>query len=106
MVPVLERPPRSAVTPLAVSRRQARQLLGCRAAIIAELVRRGLLREVPWGADGRRRIPLESVQQLARTGWRLDGPAPRRRPSRRAGQCDPAALRSLDVEALAAGRRS
>ncbi len=94
---------RATSTPLAVSRRQASRLLGCRPSTVAELVRRGLLREVPWGDA--RRIPLEEIEQLARTGWRLDGPAPRRRTSRRAGQCDPDALRRLDVETLGPGGR-
>lgn len=86
---------------LAVSRRQASRLLGCRPATVAELVRRGMLREVPWGDS--RRIPLESVQELARTGWRLDGTAPRRRAVRR-GRCDPEALRRLDLKSISGSR--
>jgi hypothetical protein len=89
--------------PLAVSRHRASRLLGIRLALVAELVRRRLLYEVPWGA-GRRRIPLESVEALARSGWRLDGPAPRQRRARR-GRCDPDAIRRLDVETLTPGGR-
>lgn len=89
------------VAPLAVSRRQAARLLGCRPATVAELVRRRLLVEVPWGEA--RRIPRAAIEELARTGWRLDGPAPRRRSTRR-GRCDPAALRRLDVETLTTSR--
>ncbi len=88
---------------LAVSRRQASRLLGCRPATVADLVRRGLLREVPWGEG--RRIPLEAVEELARTGWRLDGRPPRRSTVRAPGRCDPDALRRLDVETLAPGGR-
>jgi hypothetical protein len=91
-------------SPLAVSRRQASRLLATRPATVAELVRMGLLREVPWGEG--RRIPLEEIERLARTGWKLDGPTPRRRASRKGGQCDPDALRRLDVEALTRGRKS
>jgi hypothetical protein len=84
--------------PLAVSRRRAAQLLGTRPETITELVRRDILAEVPWGEG--RRIPLESIQELARTGWRLDGPAPRRRPPRRPARNEADAIRSIDIESL------
>lgn len=90
------------MSPLALSRRQAARLLRVdRGATLDELVRRGLLREIPWGKG--RRIPLEDVERLAREGFAAEGARPRRRPvSRRPGVCDPEALRRLDVETLGA----
>jgi len=90
------RPPRP--VPLALSRRSAARLLKTRPATIARLVQGGLLREVPWGEG--RRIPREEVERLAREGFTFCGRAPRRRTSRRAGSCDPAALRALDLDEL------
>jgi hypothetical protein len=85
---------------LAVSRRKAARLLRIdRGATLDQLVRRGLLREIPWGSG--RRIPLEDVERLAREGFAAEGTRPRRRTvSRRPGVCDPDALRRLDFETL------
>lgn len=85
---------------LALSRRAAARLLGIdRGATLDQLVRRGLLRPVPWGAG--ERIPLEQVEQLARTGFTLEGKGRRRLAARaKPGATDPAALRRLDVESL------
>ena len=85
---------------LALSRRRAAQLLRIdRGDTLDQLIRRGLLREIPWGKG--KRIPLEDVERLAREGFTAEGTRPRRRPvSRKPGVCDPDALRRLDVETL------
>jgi hypothetical protein len=73
-------------------------MLGTRPATVAELVRRGLLAEVPWGS--RRRIPLAEVERLAATGWTAPG-TPMRRPRRLApARVDPDAIRALRIEDL------
>ena len=84
---------------LTLSQRQTARALRTRPATVADLVRRGLLAEVPWGT--RRRIPLAEVERLAREGWTEQG-APRRRSRRMApGRCDPAAIRALKIADLA-----
>lgn len=90
--------------PLVVSKREAARLLGIdRGRTLGALLRAGQLRTVPWGRGSR--IPLEEVQRLAREGFSApEGVTPR--PSharRRPGQCDPAALRRLDLDRLAGG---
>lgn len=87
---------------LVLSRREAARLLGIdRGETLGELLSTGQLRTVPWGRG--LRIPLEEVQRLARDGWRKAGAKPRAsKLQRRAGVCDPAALRKLDLDSLAA----
>lgn len=82
---------------IALSRRRAARRLGTRIETIGDLVRRGLIREVPWG--NRRRIPLEEVERLAREGWTLDAPSPRRR-AERAPKDAAAAIRAIKLDEL------
>lgn len=99
---MVNRPP---VTALVVSYREAARLLHVdRVRTLHALIAAGSLRPVPWG--GRMRIPLEQIQQLARTGYTVGG-RPGRAVSRprRSGTVDPDALRRLDIEALAAKER-
>lgn len=59
-------------TALALSLREAARLLGIdRGSTLHDLIRAGRLRPVPWG--NRHRIPLEQIQELARTGFTVDG---------------------------------
>lgn len=83
---------------LALSIRAGARALHTRPATLADLIRRRIVRTVPWGAG--RRIPLEEIERLAREGWTLDGLAPRRRARVKPGRCDPDALRALDVSSL------
>lgn len=58
--------------PLVLSYREAARLLKIdRGSTLHELIRRGDLETIPWGSGCR--IPLASVQALARRGWTLDG---------------------------------
>lgn len=84
---------------LALSRRQTARALGVRNATVADLVRRCLLREVPFGTQ--RRIPREDVERLAREGFTSEGERMPRRRTRSAGACDPEALLRLDLSTLA-----
>ena len=60
------------VAALALSFREAAQLLRIdRSTTLQTLIEAGLLRPVPWGRG--KRIPLEQVQQLARTGYQVNG---------------------------------
>jgi hypothetical protein len=88
--------PVTALGPL--SKRGAARALGIRPATVPLLIRRQLLTEIPWGST--MRIPRADVERLAREGWTLAGPAPRRRAVRRHGTCDAAAIRALDIESL------
>lgn len=87
---------------LVLSLRAAGKLLATDRGTVAELVRRGLLRAVPWGAT--RRVPLAELERLASVGWALGSTGrPRRPPGRRrpADAADPvAALRAVRVEDL------
>jgi excisionase family DNA binding protein len=66
---------------LALTFREAARLLRIdRNSTLHELIRRGLLRPVPWGKG--QRIPLEEVQRLAREGFTVNG-KPSRAVSRR-----------------------
>jgi excisionase family DNA binding protein len=57
---------------LALSYREAARLLRIdRGSTLIDLISAGRLKPVPWG--GRRRIPLEQVQELARTGFTVNG---------------------------------
>lgn len=73
--------------------------LGVRRDTIAQMLRAGALRAVPW--RGRLRIPAAELERVAREGW-LDGPAPPApRVSRRRIACaNPGALRRTRVEDL------
>ncbi len=65
---------------LALSYREAARLLRIdRGDTLHDLISTGLLRPVPWGKG--KRIPLEQVQELARTGFTVKG-----RPSRAASR--------------------
>jgi excisionase family DNA binding protein len=60
------------VTALVLTYREAAKLLRVdRGATLHALIDAGHLRPVPWGEG--RRIPLEQVQQLARTGFTVNG---------------------------------
>jgi hypothetical protein len=86
--------------PLVLSLRAAGRLLHTDRGQVAELVQRGVLKSVPWGAS--RRIPLAEVERLAREGWTksADG-RPRRAPKPKHRPADAAAaIERLDVEAL------
>lgn len=81
---------------LALTYREAARLLRIdRGSTLSELIRAGRLRPVPWGK--RNRIPLEQVQELARTGFTVAG-----KPSRAISRPRRAALggriRDLEVE--------
>jgi excisionase family DNA binding protein len=57
---------------LACTFREAARLLRIdRGVTLQELVRAGRLRPVPWGKG--QRIPLEQIQELARTGFTVNG---------------------------------
>lgn len=87
--------------PLVLSFRAAGVLLGTDRATVANLVRTGILRAVPWG-DTRIRIPLAEIQRIAAEGW-TQTPTGRPRPSRPTrsrSRVDPEALRKLDVNTL------
>lgn len=83
---------------LALSRRQVARRLATRMETIGALVRRGLIREVPWG--NRRRIPLAEVERLALEGWTLDAPRARRRLESKAQKDPAAAIRAIDLDEL------
>ncbi len=83
---------------LALSFREAARLLKIdRATTLHALVAAGRLTPIPWGH--RQRLPLEQVQELARTGFTLDGKPARAR--KRRGVPAPgvgARIRDLEVE--------
>lgn len=84
---------------LALSYREAARLLRIdRGSTLAELIRAGFLRPVPWGSR-RQRIPLEQVQQLARTGFTAGG-KPARAVSRRRVPAAGVGGRIRDIEVL------
>ncbi len=85
-------------TPLVVSLREAARLLKVdRSSTLHALILAGRLVPVPWG--GRQRIPIEQVEELARTGFTLDGKPARAR--KRRGAPPPGVgqrIRDLEVE--------
>lgn len=87
------------VAPLALTYREAARLLRIdRGSTLAELIRAGRLRPVPWGK--RNRIPLEQVQELARTGFTVAGKPSRAvsRPRRARPLGVGERIRSIEVE--------
>lgn len=85
---------------LSLTFREAARLLRIdRSATLHELIRRELLRPVPWGAG--QRIPLEQIQELARTGFTVNGKPSRARSTPRRGTPAPgvgARIRQLEVD--------
>ncbi|ACG73250.1 hypothetical protein AnaeK_2022 [Anaeromyxobacter sp. K] len=85
---------------LALTFREAARLLRVdRGATLHELIRRGLLRPVPWGNG--QRIPLEQVLELARDGFTVGGKPSRARSNPRRAAPAPgvgARIRALGVE--------
>jgi excisionase family DNA binding protein len=85
---------------LALTFREAARLLRVdRGATLHELIRTGRLRPVPWGRG--QRIPLEQVQELARTGFTVNGrPSRAVSRARRGGSAAEMAarVRALEVE--------
>jgi excisionase family DNA binding protein len=85
---------------LALSYREAAKLLRIdRSSTLHELIDAGLLRPVPWGR--RKRIPLEQVQQLARTGYTVNGKPGRARSHRRCALPAPGVagrIRAIEVD--------
>jgi hypothetical protein len=88
------------VTPLVLSNREAAKLLRIdRGETLHDLIRRGLLRPIPWGNG--HRIPLEQVQDLARTGYTVNGKPGRAVSRKRSALPAPgvgARIRALEVE--------
>ncbi|WP_242344008.1 helix-turn-helix domain-containing protein [Anaeromyxobacter terrae] len=87
-----------AVAGLALTFREAAALLRIdRSSTLHELIRAGRLRPVPWGKG--QRIPLEQIQELARTGFTVSGKpsrarsTPRRAPAAGVG----ARIRAIEV---------
>jgi excisionase family DNA binding protein len=81
---------------LAVSFREAAHLLGIdRGSTLLDLIHAGRLRPVAWGK--RQRIPLEQVQELARTGFTARG-RPGRALSRSRTSPAPGRIRDLEVD--------
>ena len=82
---------------LALTFREAARLLRIdRASTLHKLIDVGRLRPVPWG--GRQRIPLEQVQELARTGFTVDGKPSRARSHPRRAAPSVGRIRELEVE--------
>lgn len=90
------------MTALALTYREAARLLRIdRGSTLHALIAAGSLRPVPWGEG--QRIPLEQVQQLARTGFTVNGKPSRassrpRSMSRFAKGDVGAAIRSIEVD--------
>lgn len=84
---------------LACTKRETARLLRIdRGATLDELIARKLLTPIPWGRGWR--IPLEQIQQLARTGFTING-KPSRAVSRRRGAPAPGVaqrIRDLEVD--------
>jgi hypothetical protein len=89
-----------AVPALALTFREAARLLRIdRNATLHELIRRDLLRPVPWGKG--QRIPLEQVQEIARTGFTVNGKPSRARSNPRRAAPAPGVgnrIRAIEVE--------
>jgi hypothetical protein len=85
---------------LALTFRDAARLLRIdRGATLHGLIDTGVLRPVPWGTG--KRIPLEQVQELARTGFTVNGKPGRARSNPRRTAPTPgvgARIRSIEVE--------
>ena len=85
---------------LALTFREAARLLRIdRSSTLHHLIDAGLLRPVPWG--DRRRIPLEQVQELARSGFTVCGKPSRARSHPRRALPAPGVgdrIRDLEVE--------
>lgn len=81
---------------LALSYREAARLLRVdRATTLHDLIDHGFLTPIPWGK--RQRIPLEQIQQLARTGFSVAGePSVARSRPRRASPTG--RIRDLEIE--------
>ena len=87
------RPPAALVSP-----HRAETELGIRHGSMADLIRQGRVRAVPW--LGRIRIPRAEVERIAREGLTPTGRRPRARKARGPGVIDPEALLRLDLETL------
>jgi excisionase family DNA binding protein len=85
---------------LACTFREAARLLRIdRGSTLHDLIRAGRLKPVPWGKS--QRIPLEQIQELARTGFTVNGKPSRARSNPR--HAAPAAgvgnrIRAIEVE--------
>jgi hypothetical protein len=85
-----------AVTALALTLREGRRLLRVRHATLQDLIRRRELEVVPWGRA--KRIPLESLQALARRGFTVDGKPSRAVSRPRRASPVQGRIRDLEVE--------
>ncbi len=92
------RPPAALVSP-----HRAENELGMRHGSMADLIRQGRVRWVPWLGNpgrGRVRIPRSEVERIAREGLTPTGRQPRARKARGPGVIDPDALLRLDLRTL------